>query len=114
VPTEGVGVEPSTDSDNDGLFSDEIAQTNRIVVSYNDSDVLVRDIAWSTTELGSGDGDTELEAGETFLFTIDLRAVDPIPTAKTIMTLTISPYGTTTITLEKRVPTNISVSMVIP
>ncbi|MEE8517726.1 MAG: archaellin/type IV pilin N-terminal domain-containing protein [Dehalococcoidia bacterium] len=113
IPSEGIAFLPQADANGDGLLSDEPDQQNRVVVSYLDQESLLRDLAWTTTELGRGDGDISLEAGETFLFTIDLRAVDPIPTARTLMTFHIAPNGDSSLTLEKRVPANITTSMIL-
>ena len=112
--TGGVTFVPQTDSDGDGLFSDEADQANLLVVWYIDSNQLVRDIAWSTKELGWGDGDATLENGETFLLTIELRAVDPVPTANTLMTFHIIPHREVSIVLEKIVPGNVTPSMLMP
>ena len=114
LPTEAVVFTQQADSDGDGLLSDETNQANRLVISYMDSDQLVRDLAWSTKELGRGDGDVDLEHGETFLLTIELRGVDPVPTAYTLMTFSIAPYNGAALELEKIAPANISTAMIIP
>ena len=114
LPTEGVVLTPQADSDGDGLLSDETDQANLLVISYMDSTQLVRDLAWSTKELGRGDGDAELEFGEAFLLTIELRGVDPVPTAETFMTFHIAPYEEAALVLEKIAPANITTSMMIP
>jgi hypothetical protein len=113
VPTEGITFIVQTDTDGDGLLSDESNQINRMVISYLDKDMIVRNLAWSITEFGRGDGDSVLEAGETFLLTIDLRAVDPIPVAFTQMTLNIAPQDDVPITIEKIVPSKVSKSMIL-
>ena len=84
------------------------------MVWYLDSNQLVRDLAWSTKELGRGDGDVDLENGEVFLLTIDLRAVDPVPTANTVMTFHIVLHREASIVLEKIVPGNVTPSMLMP
>ena len=114
LPTEAVVFTPQTDSNGDGLLSDETNQANLLVVSYLDSNQLVPDLAWSTSELGRGDGDMDLEHGETFLLTIELRGVDPVPTAYTFMKFSIAPYDEAAIELEKIAPASITASMVIP
>jgi len=42
LPTAGVVFVPATDTDSDGLLSDETSQTNGIVVTYTDPDKLIR------------------------------------------------------------------------
>ncbi|MCH7481556.1 MAG: hypothetical protein IIC31_01790 [Chloroflexi bacterium] len=114
LPTAGVVFIPQADSNGDGLLSDETDQANLLVISYMDTTQLVRDLAWSTKELGRGNGDQELSNGETFLLTIELRGVDPIPTTGTAMTFHIAPPQEASLVLEKIAPTNITPSMVIP
>ncbi|MCH7654715.1 MAG: hypothetical protein IIC95_01860 [Chloroflexi bacterium] len=114
LPTAGVVFIPQADSNGDGLLSDETDQANLLVISYMDTTQLVRDLAWSTKELGRGNGDQELSNGETFLLTIELRGVDPIPTTDTAMTFHIAPPQEASLVLEKIAPTNITPSMVIP
>jgi hypothetical protein len=113
IPTEGVAVIQQTDTNNDGLFSDEASQVNNIVVSYMDQEKLVRDLAWSVKELGRGNGDVDLEAGETFLFTVELRGINPVPTSGTLMTFHIAPQDNVALVLEKFAPSNISPSMIL-
>ena len=113
LPYEGITFIETVDSDGDGLLSDEASQTNNMIVTYMDNDKMVRDITWTTTELGYGDGDLSLEAAEMFLLTIDLRAVDPVPTARAQMTFHIAPYEDSSIPLIKRVPSKVSKSMIL-
>ena len=114
IPTEPVPIIAQADVDGDGLLSDETNQANSLVVSYTDSQQVVRDLAWSITELGRGDGDVHLEHGEQFLFTINLRAVDPVPTGGTVMNFHIVPHQQAALVFEKTVPDNITPSMIIP
>jgi archaellin len=104
----------TVDSDSDGLLSDEGAKNHDLVISYIDSESVVRDLAWTTTELGKGDGDVQLEAGEKFQFNVDLRAVSPIPSANTLVVLHLAPYDGSSTVFDKRMPANIETSMVIP
>jgi flagellin-like protein len=104
----------TADADQNGLLSDEASPNHDLVISYIDSDSVVRDLAWTTTELGKGDGDVQLEAGEMFLLTVDLRAVSPVPTANTLVVLHLAPYDGSSTVFEKRMPANIETSMVIP
>ena len=113
LPTQGVTFIPQIDSNGDGLLSDEAGQANVLVISYMDSTQLVRDLAWSTNELGRGDGDVELEFGETFLLTVELRGVDPVPTAGTVMAFHIAPHEEASLVLEKVAPVNITTSMIL-
>jgi flagellin-like protein len=114
LETAPLAFNPTTDADGDGLLSDEANPSHDLVISYIDSDSVVRDLAWTTTELGKGDGDVQLEAGEKFLLTVDLRAVSPIPTANTLVVLHLAPYDGSSTVFEKRMPANIETAMVIP
>lgn len=113
IPTKGITFIQTVDSNSDGLLSDEVSPSHHMIVSYLDHDLLVRDLAWTVSELGSGDGDVDLENGETFLLTVDLRAVDPIPTARSFMSLHIAAHEDATLSIERIAPVNISASMVL-
>jgi hypothetical protein len=113
IPTRGITFIMTTDTDSDGILSGEVSPSHHMIVSYSDNDVLVRDMAWATTELGLGDGDVDLEAGETFLLRVDLRAVDPIPTARSFMSLHIALGDNASFVIERIAPTNISTSIVL-
>ena len=113
IPTHGIAFVGTTDADGDGLLSDEATRTHFMVITYMSNETIVRDLTWTTTELGLGDGDITLEAGETFMLSIDLRAVDPIPTARSLITLDIATNDDGAIQLEKIAPPQISPSMVL-
>lgn len=113
LPTESVSFITTIDADGDGLLSDEADRQNNLVITFSNQEQLVRDLAWTVSELGAGDGDADLEYGETFLLTIDLRALDPIPTTKTLLGLQIAAHGNAFLAIEKRLPRNISLSMIL-
>jgi flagellin FlaB len=50
--------------------------THKMIVSYLDEGQRFVDVDWSKTELGYGDGDDLLEAGEQMEISVDLTAVD--------------------------------------
>lgn len=108
-----VSFQTSPDSNGDGLLSDEPNAQNHLVVSFINNDTVVRDLAWTYTPLGISDGDSNLEYGETFQLNIDLRAVDPIPTTRSLIGLDIEPYSNAVISLQKLVPSQLSRAMVL-
>ena len=63
-----------TDVDTNGI--PDAGSTHKMVVSYMDEDQRFADVYWTQTELGYGDGDDLLEAGEQMEITVDLTAVD--------------------------------------
>ena len=113
LKTNAVTFTTTADTDADGLLSDEVSPSHHMIVSFLNNETIVRDVAWSYSALGMTDGDVNLEYGETFLISIDLRAVDPIPTSRSLIGLEIAPYGNGAITLEKIVPPQVSTSMVL-
>jgi flagellin FlaB len=54
----------------------DAGSTHKMIVSYLDEDQRVVDVAWTATELGYGDADDLLEAGEQMELEVDLGAVD--------------------------------------
>ena len=113
IPTRGVAFVPVADTGNDGLLSDEADQRNNLVIVFSNQDSLVRDLAWTVTELGAGDGDEDLDYAETFMLKIDLRAVVPIPTAKTLIDIEVAAHGNAMLVIERFIPRNISTSMIL-
>ena len=73
---EAVDFTGTTDTDQDGILSDESIKSHKVVVSYSDAYTQVTDLAWSKTSIGKDDGDDLLEANEKFLITIDLSYVN--------------------------------------
>jgi flagellin FlaB len=63
-----------TDVGGDGI--PDAGSDHKMVVSYLDEGQRVVDVAWTATELGYGDGDDLLEAGEQMEIELDLAAVD--------------------------------------
>jgi flagellin FlaB len=62
------------DTVDDGI--PDAGSTHKMVVSYLDEGQRFVDVAWTATELGYGDGDDLLEAGEQMEIELDLAAVD--------------------------------------
>lgn len=113
IPTRGITFITTADSDSDGLLSDEATKNHFFIITYLSDNTIVRDLAWTTSELGLGDGDITLEAGETFMLNIDLRAVDPIPTVRSMIALDISSHSDGSILTEMIIPPQITPSMVL-
>ena len=109
-----IDLRPTVDTDDDGLLSDEASIAHSLVITVTSDDQLARNIAWSTTELGKGDRDTQLEKGERVLLTIDLQAMDPLPTEGATFTLSITPQGGAGVTKELTLPRSIDPFMVLP
>jgi flagellar protein FlaJ len=61
---EALDLTTTVDSDNDGTLSDETGRTHTAIISYIDKNQRVDDIAWTRTQVGKGDSDALLEAGE--------------------------------------------------
>lgn len=66
----------TSDSDNDGLISDETTKTHKVIISYSDEYQYISGLAWSMTSVGQADSDTLLESSEKFQITVDLKQVN--------------------------------------
>ena len=64
----------------------------------------VRDLTWTVSEVGKGDGDSLLEAGEKFEVTVTLTALSPALGASDTFTLEVTPSQGTVLTVEKTIP----------
>jgi flagellin-like protein len=85
---EAINLTTTTDSDSDGLISDETA-LHVMSIIYSDTDQRTSDIAWTKTERGKGDGDDLLESGEKMQITVSTIAADPMPVGSSQFTLSL-------------------------
>ena len=101
---EPVNMVITTDVDNDGLLSDETTKTHTTVISYIDKGQEVTDIAWTQSQLGQGDGDTLLEAGEKFEITVNVANLATRLNANDKFTLEIKPAKGSSLVIERTTP----------
>jgi hypothetical protein len=64
----------------------------------------VENIAWSFSQPGRNDGDTQFEAGEQGRLVVSFRGVNPVPTEATRIHVTIRPDQDSPLLIEKVVP----------
>ena len=106
----------STDSDSDGLLSDEATKIHTAIISYFDRDTVIADIAWTKSGLGKDDGDNILEAGEKFHIVVDLSALttasNPLVAYDTF-TIEVKPSVGAPVLFQKTIPAVTSKVMVL-
>ena len=100
---EAIDLTTTTDSDSDGLLSDE-TELHKMSVIYTDKDQRTVDLAWTRTQLGVGDGDADLEPGERMRITVLTHAADPVPVADTVFTLTMARGRGADLSLTRTLP----------
>jgi len=96
----------TTDTDGDGVLSDETTKIHTTVISYFDRDTVIADVAWTKSGLGKNDGDNLLEAGEKFHIIVDLRG---LPTDNQLgsydtFTIEIKPSSGAVVIFQKTIP----------
>ena len=96
----------TTDTDSDGLLSDEANKVHSMVISYFDRDDTIADVAWTKQGLGRNDGDDILEAGEKFQITVLLTG---LPTSNQLVA-----YDTFTIEVKPATGGPVIFSKTIP
>jgi flagellin FlaB len=107
---------PLDDAENGGL-GDGLADsdsTHKMIVSYMDEDQRYADVDWSKTELGYGDGDDLLEAGEQMEITVSLEYVDTVGTPlvkDTEFTLELKPSEGGSLVITRLTPHKIDTVM---
>jgi len=74
--TDGVDFTTTTDTNQNGLLSDETTKNHKVIISYNDQYQTLTDLAWTKTAIGYNDGTNILKANEKFQITVDLTAVN--------------------------------------
>ena len=100
---EAIDLTTTTDSDSDGLLSDE-TKLHKLSVIYSDKDQRTVDVTWTRTQLGVGDGDADLEPGERMKITVQTHAANPVPVADTTFTLTIARGRGADLSLTRTLP----------
>ena len=104
---EGIDFRVTTDTDTDGLLSDEANQVHRTIISYTDKTQRIDDITWTKTALGKGDGDDLLEDRERFQITVDLTALTTSLDAYDTFTLEVRPAIGTALVIERSIPAQV-------
>ena len=90
---------------------------NKVVIAYSGSTQYKEDLAWSKTEVGTGDGDNILEANEIFRITIDnledgtVNGLTPDLQRKQKFMFEIKPAEGATLAIERRLPNEIDMVM---
>ena len=101
---EPIDLTTTTDANADGDLSDEANPSHTLVISYFDASQRMTDIAWTTTEVGKGDGDDLLEPGEKFQITVDVSGLTNKLVKYDVFTLEIKPAKGATITIQRTLP----------
>ncbi len=102
---EAIDMHITTDTDFDGLLSDEANKNHTTVISWIDPTQSVADIAWTKTELGKGDGDDLLEAGEKFTITVYVgSALATDPDEYDQFTIEVKPDGGAALIFDRTLP----------
>ncbi|MDA1174341.1 MAG: hypothetical protein O2826_07470 [Chloroflexi bacterium] len=101
---EAIDLTNTVDSDNDGTLSDETGETHTTIISYIDKNQRVDDVAWTVTEVGKGDGDLLLEAGEKMQIAVNVsKLATPVGTDVTF-TIEIKPDRGSALVIERTTP----------
>jgi len=101
---EPIDLTETTDSDADGVLSDESNPTHTCIVTYVDENQRINDIAWAVTQVGKGDSDDLLEAGEKFEMTVDLTGLTTALDEYDTFTIEVKPSRGSVLTVERTVP----------
>ena len=104
---EAINLTTTTDSNSNGLLSDESTKNHTTVISYADKSQEVTDMAWTKTAIGKNDGDDLLEAAEKFEITVDVSQLSTRLTADDTFILEVKPEGGSSLTIERTTPSNI-------
>ena len=71
-----IDLSETTDSDSDGLLSDETTKNHSMIFNYLDQNLHINDITWTKRQVGRGNNDIMLDGDEKMLITVDLTATD--------------------------------------
>ena len=101
---EPIDLTTTTDSDSDGLLSDEATQNHLTIISYMDTAQRVDDIAWTQSQIGKGDSDNLLEPGEKFEITVDVSQLSTVLDSYNEFNIEIKPDKGSTLIIERTIP----------
>jgi archaeal flagellin FlaB len=104
---EGINMTTTTDTDDDGLLSDESTLTHTTIISYFDSSQEVTDLAWTRSEVGKGDSDNVLEDNEKFEITVNVANLSPRLEEEDTFILEIKPRDGASLIFERTTPVSI-------
>jgi flagellin FlaB len=101
---EALDLTTTVDSDNDGTLSDETGRTHSTIISYIDKNQRVDDIAWTRTEVGKGDGDALLEAGEKMQIAVNVSKMATYLGTDVTFTIEVKPDRGSALVIERTTP----------
>ena len=104
---EDVNLTTTTDSDSDGLLSDETTKNHTLIVSFVDTVQEVTDMAWTKTAIAKGDGDNLLEPDEKFEITVDISKLSTRVGADDEFTIELKPRNGASLIFERKMPSAI-------
>lgn len=101
-----IDITTTSDSDADGLLSDESPKNHRTIFSYLDENQQVADLAWTWTQSGRvfGSSNNLLEWSETMTVTVSLKALSPGLQKDGTFTLEVKPEGGAVMRIERTIP----------
>ena len=103
---EAINFTPTSDSDDDGLLSDETA-LHTTQISYIDKVQEVTDITWTQAAVGKNDSDNLLEANEKFEITVNISHLTTKLADDDTFVLEIKPDGGASVVIERTTPPTI-------
>ena len=101
---EAINLTTTTDSDTDGLLSDEATKNHKLVITYIDSVQHITDITWTAALIGKGDADALLETGEKFEFTVQLTGLTTPLDENDTFTIEVKPENGAALSIERTTP----------
>ncbi len=101
---EALDLTTTVDSDNDGTLSDETGRTHTTIISYIDKNQRVDDIAWTRTQVGKGDDDALLEAGEKMQIAVNVSKMATYLGTDVTFTIEVKPDRGSALVIERTTP----------
>ena len=101
---EPIDLSTTTDADADGVLSDETTKSHVTVISLMNQVQRLDDIAWTKSQIGKGDDDDLLEAGEKMQLTVDVSGLTTDLDEYDTFTIEIKPDQGSTLAIERTLP----------
>ena len=104
---EPLNLTTTTDSDGDGVLSDETNPSHELVITYLDKTQRLEDLTWTKSQIGQGDGDDLMEGSEKFTITVKVTGLTNKLGADDRFTLEIKPSKGSTLMIQRTIPPSI-------
>ena len=110
---EAIYVDLTNPTDGNSDYLPDSASRHVMTIQVRTKNEVVHDVMWTATQMGRGDGDQILEAGEKFEIIADLRGLNSLILGYQTVTFEMKPSRGAVLVIEKTIPGVIDPIMIL-